>query len=96
MQSIDDHIFHGINETLQELHIVNSSLSEFPAEAFKILGNLTVLNIDRHEISNLSKDIFDNSLAFGRLEKLHLTNGKLGDFPTESFQVTLKNIKINK
>lgn len=54
----------------------------------KILGNLTVLNIDRHEIAELAKDIFEDSLVAGRLEKLHLINGKIGDFPTESFQVS--------
>lgn len=36
IKSIDEHTFHGINRTLQELHIVNSQLLEFPGLAFKV------------------------------------------------------------
>nr|CAD7416712.1 unnamed protein product [Timema poppensis] len=35
LTSIADHTFQGINRTLQELHIVNSILQEFPTKAFQ-------------------------------------------------------------
>lgn len=38
VERIDAHTFHGINETLQELHITNSSLLEFPTLPFKVKG----------------------------------------------------------
>lgn len=56
----------------------------------QILGNLTVLNLDHHVITVLEKDIFADSLATQRLEKLHLTNGKIDDFPFEAFQLLRK------
>lgn len=56
----------------------------------QILGNLTVLNFDQHHIAAVDKDSFADSLAAGRLEKLHLTNGRLGDFPVEAFTVLRK------
>lgn len=36
--TINEHIFHGINRTLQELHITNSSIAEFPKIPFKVLN----------------------------------------------------------
>lgn len=48
------------------------------------------MNLDQHDISVLEKDIFVDSLATQRLEKLHLTNGKVGDFPFEAFQLLRK------
>ena len=38
----------------------------------------------------LDKDIFSESLAAERLEKLHLTNGNITEFPVEAFQVLRK------
>lgn len=53
-----------------------------------------MLNIDQHEISKLGKDIFGESLAANRLEKLHLTNGHITEFPFEAFQVSFVFINI--
>lgn len=36
IETIDEHVFQGINHTLQELHIVNSSMTVFPAMALKV------------------------------------------------------------
>lgn len=62
----------------------------YPHHVSQILGNLTVLNFDQHHIAAVDKDSFADSLAAGRLEKLHLTNGQLGDFPVEAFSVLRK------
>lgn len=56
----------------------------------QILGNLTLLRLDNHVISSLDNDIFFESLANEKLERLHLTNGQLGDLLVESFQVCLR------
>lgn len=53
----------------------------------KILGNLTILHINQHNIENLDKDIFSDSSSVGKLERLHLINGKLSELHIESFQV---------
>lgn len=87
IKTINEHTFYGINITLQELHLVNTELNEFPRLAFKVLGNLTVLNIDHHTIMKLDKNILSESLMIGKLEKLHFTNGNLTDLLVESFQV---------
>ncbi|XP_039748170.1 chaoptin isoform X2 [Pararge aegeria] len=92
IKSIDEYAFAGVNRTLQEIYLYNTRINEFPKEAFKILGNLTILSIDGHRMTSLSKDIFGGSLATGRLEKLHLVNGLLTDIPPEAFQ-NLKKLK---
>lgn len=46
-----------------------------------------MLRIDQHNISKLDPDIFVESGASGKLEKIHLTNGKIADLPIEAFQV---------
>jgi len=53
---------------------------------FQILGNLTKLYIDTHYITNLDKDVFSESLAVGKLERLHITNGNITELLIESFQ----------
>ncbi|XP_050359015.1 chaoptin-like [Nymphalis io] len=92
IKSIDGYAFAGVNRTLQEIYMVNTRINKFPKEAFKILGNLTILSIDGHSMTALSKDIFADSLAVARLEKLHLVNGLLSDIPVEAFQ-HLKKLK---
>lgn len=42
-------------------------------------------------MTKLNKDIFAGSLAAGKLERLHLSNGLLADIPIEAFQVRLKS-----
>lgn len=61
----------------------------------QILGNLTHLKIDHHEINSLDKDIFFESAANERLERLHLSNGRIGELMSESFQVWT-NISFRK
>ncbi|XP_055377992.1 toll-like receptor 3 [Condylostylus longicornis] len=90
IKNIEKHAFFGINETLQELHIIGTHIKEFPAEAFKVLGNLTVLNIDNHNIETLKTDILFESLLVNRLEKFHFINGLLEEFPFEAFQAFRK------
>ncbi|XP_061381210.1 chaoptin-like [Danaus plexippus] len=92
IKTIDEFAFAGVNKTLQEIYMTNTRISQFPKEAFKILGNLTTLSIDGHLMTSLSKDIFGGSLAVGKLEKLHLVNGLLNDIPVEAFQ-NLKKLK---
>ncbi|XP_060534843.1 toll-like receptor Tollo isoform X1 [Cylas formicarius] len=86
IETIDRYSFLGVNDTLNELHLVNSSLTEFPSMAFKILGNLTVLNIDGHNMTQLPLDAFADSDLAGRLLKLHVVNGQLDTPAVESLQ----------
>ncbi|CAH1183023.1 unnamed protein product [Ceutorhynchus assimilis] len=86
LETIDEFTFLGVNQTLNELHIINSSLKEFPSGAFKILGNLTTLNIDGHRIEELPKNAFFESDLNGKLLKLHLVNGLLSELPIEALQ----------
>ncbi|XP_066142674.1 chaoptin [Euwallacea fornicatus] len=86
LEVIDEFAFLGVNATLNELHVVNSSLLEFPRAALKILGNLTVLNIDGHHMSDLPKDSFFESELSGKLLKLHIVNGNLSTPPIEALQ----------
>ncbi|XP_049882964.1 chaoptin [Pectinophora gossypiella] len=92
IKTIDQYAFAGVNRTLQELYMINTLIDEFPKEAFKILGNLSILSIDGHVMTKLSKDIFAGSEAAGRLEKLHLVNGLIADMPPEAFQ-NLKKLR---
>lgn len=86
ISTFDEYAFAGVNRTLNELHMRNTKIEVFPKEAFKILGNLSILSIDGHQMSKLTKDIFAGSEATGRLEKLYLINGLLADIPIEAFQ----------
>lgn len=61
------------------------------AKLLQILGNVSILSIDGHLMTKLNKDIFAGSLAAGKLERLHLSNGLLADIPIEAFQVRLKS-----
>ncbi|XP_030759456.1 protein artichoke [Sitophilus oryzae] len=86
LEAVEDFTFLGVNNSLNELHIVNSSLAEFPTEAFKILGNLTILNIDGHNLTELPKNAFVDSDMTGKLLRLHIVNGKLNTPPIEALQ----------
>ncbi|XP_046617159.1 chaoptin [Neodiprion virginianus] len=92
LRLIDEHSFLGVNRTLQELHLVRTRLQKFPKEAFSILGNLTILNIDGHEMSELPKDSFAGSMAAGRIEKISITNGTLASLPVEAL-APLRKVK---
>lgn len=53
---------------------------------FQILGQLTILNIDHHMMTNLPKDILSDSGMTGTLLRLHLSNGLLVTPPVEALQ----------
>ncbi|KAL0859010.1 hypothetical protein ABMA27_010865 [Loxostege sticticalis] len=82
IRTLDEFALAGVNRTLQELRFYNTRMAEFPKEAFKILGNLSILSIDGHQMTKLDKDIFAGSEAVGKLEKLHIVNGLLSDLKT--------------
>lgn len=86
--SISDHVFYGINDTLLELHVVQSELAAFPGDALKILGHLKVLNIDGHQIENLPKGVLGGMTFEGTLEKFHFVNGLLSDMGQDIFMVS--------
>lgn len=52
----------------------------------QILGNLTLLNIDGHRMTELPNDAFGLSDMTGKLLKLHIANGNLTTPPPESLQ----------
>ncbi|CAH2016319.1 unnamed protein product [Acanthoscelides obtectus] len=86
IEVVEEHTFLGINYTLNELYIRNSKLKQFPVSAVKILGNLTVLNIESHQITELPKDSFALSDMAGTLMRFHLTGGNLTAPPPEALQ----------
>ncbi|XP_014218318.1 toll-like receptor Tollo [Copidosoma floridanum] len=93
LKLIEEHSFLGVNRTLQELYLIQSSLEKFPKEAFSILGNLTTLSIRGHRIEELPSDIFADSLAALKVERFDFSNGKLNLLPIETFG-PLKKLKI--
>ncbi|XP_048514607.1 chaoptin isoform X2 [Athalia rosae] len=89
---IEEHSFLGVNGTLQEFHLVGSELENFPKEAFNILGNLSILNIEGHRMKELPRDSFAHSLAAEKLETIRITNGTLTSLPVESL-APLRKVK---
>ncbi|CAG9858326.1 unnamed protein product [Phyllotreta striolata] len=86
IETIDEHTFLGVNNTLSELYLRNTSLKEFPTSAFKILGSLTTLNISTHRMSEIPKDSFASSSMTGTLLRLHIADGNLSTPLPESLQ----------
>ncbi|XP_034243002.1 chaoptin, partial [Thrips palmi] len=86
LTSIDPGTFYGVNRTLQELHVVRSKLQEFPTTALQVLGNLTLLKLDGHDIAELPSSAFADSLLPAHLSKLHVCNGHIADLPLDVFQ----------
>ncbi|KAJ1526791.1 hypothetical protein ONE63_008362 [Megalurothrips usitatus] len=88
LTSIDAGTFFGVNRTLQELHVVRTRLQAFPSQALQVLGNLTLLRLDGHEIAELPSTAFTegDSLLPGHLSKLHICNGNITDLPVDVFQ----------
>lgn len=89
---ISVHTFWGINTTLEELRIINSSLLEFPKEAFKVLGSLKILELDHHNIEILNTNEFDDSNLPAKLERFYVTNGNVSELGANAFQ-HLKKVK---
>lgn len=75
LRLIEEHSFLGVNRTLQELYVINSTLEKFPRQALQILGNLSILSIVGHRISTLPMDSFADSIAAAKIEKLEISNG---------------------
>lgn len=90
---INEYTFWGINSTLEELRIINTSLTVFPREAFKVLGNMKILEIDQHNIQALNTNEFDDSQLPVKLEKLYISNGKIVELGANGFQ-HLKKVKV--
>lgn len=93
IKSINDYTFWGINTTLEELRIINTSLTSFPREASKVLGNLKILEINLHKIQILNNNEFDDSQLPAKLEKIYLTNGEIKELGANTFQ-HLKKAKV--
>lgn len=92
IKSINEYTFWGINTTLEELRIVNSSLIAFPREAMKVLGNLKILELDQHNIEILNANEFHDSQLPAKLERIYVTNGKVTELGANAFQ-HLKKVK---
>lgn len=90
---INEYTFWGINTTLEELRIINTSLTAFPRDAFKVLGNLKILELDQHQIQTLNTNEFDDSHLPVKLEKFYVTNGKIAELGANGFQ-HLKKVKV--
>lgn len=60
--------------------------------SLQILGNLTILNIEGHEMTQLPKDALSDSYMTGTLLNLGITNGTLTALPPESLQ-SLRKLK---
>lgn len=90
---INEYTFWGINSTLEELRIINSSLTAFPREAFKVLGNLKILELNHHSIQILNNNEFDDSQLPAKLEKFIVTNGNITEIGANTFQ-QLKKVKV--
>jgi Leucine-rich repeat (LRR) protein len=93
IKMINEYSFWGINTTLEELRIVNSSLINFPREAFRVLGNLKILELDGHNIQALNNNEFDDSQLPAKLERFYVTNGNVTELGASTFQ-HLKKVKF--
>ncbi|XP_043466037.1 toll-like receptor 3 [Leptopilina heterotoma] len=89
---IDEHSFLGVNQTLQELHIIGSKLEKFPNQAIQILGNLTILVIRGNRLESMNDESFHGSLAASKIERIEISNGTLHTITVESF-APLKKLK---
>ncbi|XP_075166758.1 insulin like growth factor binding protein acid labile subunit convoluted [Haematobia irritans] len=86
LSSLDDYVFFGINKTMEELYIYNTSLSNISPLSFGVLGKLTHLEIDGHNFTSLSKNLFADQLISNSVNVIRIINGPLNDVPIETFQ----------
>ncbi|EDW32854.1 GL10127 [Drosophila persimilis] len=86
LATIEDYVFYGVNNTMEELHLLGTNLSHVGPLGFGILGKTTKLVIKGHAFEQLPKDLFAGQEITNRLETLRLTNGLLSDLPIETFQ----------
>lgn len=82
--------FQGLGDVLETLILTfDPSLSEFPAESFRLLPKLFALDVTKHGFRSVSATDFD---GFERIETLVLQQGALS---AVSFDiVTLKNLDV--
>ncbi|EDW02077.1 chaoptin [Drosophila grimshawi] len=84
--TIEDYVFYGVNNTLEQLNLLRTNLSQVGQLAFGILGKARQLVIDGHAFEQLPKDLFVGQEISNRLEIMRLSNGLLSDLPVETFQ----------
>ncbi|KAH8236255.1 hypothetical protein KR038_006649 [Drosophila bunnanda] len=84
--TIEDYVFYGVNNTLEQLHLLRTNLSHVGQLGFGILGKTTQLVIDGHALEQLPKDLFAGQEITNSLGIMRLTNGVLKDLPIETFQ----------
>lgn len=58
IKAIEQYTFLGINRTLQELHVINSELQHYPAQAFEVQASLF------HKLFALRNVLIINNLEF--------------------------------
>ncbi|EDW72313.2 uncharacterized protein Dwil_GK20783 [Drosophila willistoni] len=86
LATIEDYVFYGVNNTLEQLHLRHTNLSQVGQLGFGILGKTTQLIIDGHSFEQLPKDLFVGQPITNILDIFRLINGKLNDLPIETFQ----------
>ncbi|KAH8232998.1 hypothetical protein KR026_002902 [Drosophila bipectinata] len=84
--TIEDYVFYGVNNTLEQLNLLRTNLSHVGKLGFGNLGKATQLVIDGHAFEQLPKDLFANQEITNSLGVIRLTNGLLSDLPVETFQ----------
>ncbi|KAH8401730.1 hypothetical protein KR009_007566 [Drosophila setifemur] len=84
--TIEDYVFYGVNNTLEQLHLLRTNLSHVGQLGFGILGKTVELVIDGHAFEQLPKDLFAGQEIINSLGVMRLTNGMLNDLPVETFQ----------
>ncbi|XP_030384456.1 insulin-like growth factor-binding protein complex acid labile subunit [Scaptodrosophila lebanonensis] len=86
LATIEDYVFYGTNNTLEQLHLLHTNLSQVGKLAFGILGHASQLVIDGHAFEKLPKDLFVGQDIANKLEVIRIINGRLSDLPVETFQ----------
>ncbi|XP_076304312.1 uncharacterized protein LOC143222148 isoform X2 [Tachypleus tridentatus] len=80
---VDSKAFHGVNDSLSSLSLLNNLLVEFPAEAVSFLTQLRVLDLGFNGIRILPEDAFKNNL---QLTLLALDGNPIATVPLAAFQ----------
>ncbi|XP_017068982.1 chaoptin [Drosophila eugracilis] len=86
LATIEDYVFYGVNNTLEQLHLLRTNLSRIGPLGFGILGKTKELVIDGHAFEQLPKDLFAGQEITNSLGIIRVTNGNLSDLPIETFQ----------
>ncbi|EDW91002.2 chaoptin [Drosophila yakuba] len=86
LATIEDYVFYGVNNTLEQLHLLRTNLSHVGQLGFGILGKTKELVIDGHAFQQLPKDLFAGQEIANSLGIIRVINGNLSDLPIETFQ----------